>query len=150
MNLSDPSNTFVSYGWGGLALRAVPISPFKTPGNSKGTVFGGPKCSPTSRICKEQFHELCHFIDMDLFVLLLHTLEYLLGWNTLCLPPFTVLNEQFESQVRVHFLLSRMEHFEPSPFAVLKEQFEFQLESIFYYFDQENILYPMKGSIGGS
>lgn len=71
MNLFDPSNTFVSYGWGGLALRAVPISPFKTPGNSKGTVFGGPKCSPPSRICKEQFHELRHVIDMDLFVLLL-------------------------------------------------------------------------------
>ena len=71
MNLFDHSNAFFTYRWGTLALRAVPISPFKTPGNSKGTVFGGPKCSPPSRICKEQFHELRHVIDMDLFVLLL-------------------------------------------------------------------------------
>ena len=57
MNLFDPSNTFASYGWGGLALRAVLISPFETPGNTKGTVFWVPKCSALSRICKSQFHE---------------------------------------------------------------------------------------------
>ena len=128
MNLFDPSNAFVSYRWGGLALRAVPNSPSKTPGNSKGTVLGGPKCSPISRICKEQLHEKGYFIDIDLFVL------------------FFLLIILF-AHIRVS---SRMEHFVPSPFAVLKEQFEFQLESIFYYFDQENILYATKGSIGES
>ena len=57
MNLFDPSNAFVSSRWGGLALRAVLISPFETPGNTKGTVFWVPKCSALSRICKSQFHE---------------------------------------------------------------------------------------------
>ena len=156
MNLFDPSNAFVSSRWGGLALRAVPNSPSKTPGNSKGTVFGGPKCSPISRICKEQLHEKGYFIDIDLFVLfflliiLFAHLRVPSRMEHFVPSPFAVLKEQFESQVRVHFLLSRMEHFVPSPFAVLKEQFEFQLESIFYYFDQENILYARKGSIGES
>ena len=101
MNLFDPSNTFASYGWGGLALRAVPISTFKTPGNSKGTVLGGPECSALSRIYKSQFHEKRYFIDMDLFVLFL---------------PSIILFAHLRGP-------SRMEHFVPSPFTVLKGQF---------------------------
>ena len=117
MNLFDHSNAFFTYRWGTLALRAVPISPFKTPGNSKGTVFGGPICSPTSRIRREQFHEkrdvnrygpfcsVSPFKNSNTHLKVPSRMEHFVP------SPFTVLNEQFESQVRVHFLLfSPREH----------------------------------------
>ena len=53
-----------------------------------------------------------------------------------------VLNEQFESQVRVHFLLSRMEQFDPSPFAVVKEQFESQVRVYFLLFSPKEHSLP--------